>query len=266
MPGDRQLRRKRCRGNLRPASFHLTPDVVEAVLSLADRARPRVLHVPMLPVKLVDRPRRSEDPRLARANDIDESTPARVNAVDEARDREPAPAAEVTSEGAGGGRPDLANAGEAQAGPVFTRDRPSNSEQQIRLPMHPLPHLAGEPLPQSEPSERPSVEVQFHKGERPPIDIIRAAAVKLCAHAEIAPARPALGERSEKRPVALPPLPFEARRRQLEAAIRFLGSQGVLVTVRDRLAPIRTCAITGKRDPRLAEGVIEYACERGFTP
>lgn len=30
---------------------------------------PRMVYVPLLPIKLVDRPRRSEDPRLARAND-----------------------------------------------------------------------------------------------------------------------------------------------------------------------------------------------------
>lgn len=177
MAGDRQLRRKRCRGNLRPAPFCITPETVGKVLALAQQERPRAVQVPVLPVKLVDRPRRSEDPRLARANDIPESTPAHMQTVDEARDRNTAPAAAVTSEGAGGG-PErlLANAGEALAGSDCTRDRPSYSAQQIRLPMHPLPHLAGEPLPQPGPSERHPIEVRLHRGERPPEPVIRAAA------------------------------------------------------------------------------------------
>lgn len=39
-----------------------------AIVGEATR-RAGVAHVPVLPVRLVDRPRRSEDPRLARAND-----------------------------------------------------------------------------------------------------------------------------------------------------------------------------------------------------
>lgn len=54
--------------NVRPAPFHLTPATIEQLL---DGARPasRVIRVPLLPIKLVDRPRRSADPRLAKAND-----------------------------------------------------------------------------------------------------------------------------------------------------------------------------------------------------
>lgn len=44
--------------NLRPAPFHLTESTVRAVLG--DRPGARVVHVPVLPVKLVDRPRPSE--------------------------------------------------------------------------------------------------------------------------------------------------------------------------------------------------------------
>jgi len=64
---------KQCKpGNLRPAPFSITPSVVARVIALTDRPAPpapRVVQVPILPVKLVDRPRRSEDPRLAKAND-----------------------------------------------------------------------------------------------------------------------------------------------------------------------------------------------------
>jgi hypothetical protein len=57
--------------NVKPAPFALTPATVAALVS--DRAGPnadrRVAHVPVVSIRLVDRPRRSEDPRLARAND-----------------------------------------------------------------------------------------------------------------------------------------------------------------------------------------------------
>lgn len=61
--------RKRCRGNLRPAPFAITPSVVARVLTLAARPVARAVLVPLSPVKLVDRPRRSQDPRLAKVND-----------------------------------------------------------------------------------------------------------------------------------------------------------------------------------------------------
>lgn len=61
--------RQRCRGNLRPAPFSITPSVVARVLTLAARPVARAVLVPLSPVKLVDRPRRSQDPRLAKVND-----------------------------------------------------------------------------------------------------------------------------------------------------------------------------------------------------
>ena len=61
--------RKRCRGNLRPAPFAITPSVVARVLALAARPVARAVLVPLSPVRLVDRPRRSQDPRLAKVND-----------------------------------------------------------------------------------------------------------------------------------------------------------------------------------------------------
>lgn len=51
--------------NLRPAPFALAPATVAALIG----DTPGTGTVPVLPVRLVDRPRRSEDPRLARAND-----------------------------------------------------------------------------------------------------------------------------------------------------------------------------------------------------
>ncbi len=52
--------------NLRPAPFALTPRTVAALIG-DDTSGTGTVSV--LPVRLVDRPRRSEDPRLARAND-----------------------------------------------------------------------------------------------------------------------------------------------------------------------------------------------------
>ena len=83
---DRNLHRARARGNVRPAPFRITPSIVARVLDLAERPAPGIVHVPVLPVKLVDRPRRSQDPRLAKANDdIQEITPppARMGGGDE---------------------------------------------------------------------------------------------------------------------------------------------------------------------------------------
>ena len=61
--------------NVKPAPFALMPATVAALVG--DRAGPnadrRVVHVPVVSLKLVDRPRRSEDPRLARANDVGEA-------------------------------------------------------------------------------------------------------------------------------------------------------------------------------------------------
>lgn len=65
----REPPRKLCRGNLSPAPFSITPSVVARVLALAARPVARAMLVPLSPVRLVDRPRRSEDPRLAKAND-----------------------------------------------------------------------------------------------------------------------------------------------------------------------------------------------------
>ncbi|MDE1917636.1 MAG: hypothetical protein KGJ57_18345 [Sphingomonadales bacterium] len=62
--------------NLRPVSLEMAPDMPRQMasslrkLGLIDSIRhARVVHVPILPIKLVNMPRRSEDPRLARAND-----------------------------------------------------------------------------------------------------------------------------------------------------------------------------------------------------
>lgn len=61
--------------NLKTAPLSLTPDVAAKLLGDQPGYGKRIKRVPIEPVKLVDRPRRSENPALARAND-DEARPA----------------------------------------------------------------------------------------------------------------------------------------------------------------------------------------------
>jgi hypothetical protein len=53
--------------NLKPAPFMLNESTVSGLLGGSQTAG--IVSIPVLPLRLVDRPRRSEDPRLARAND-----------------------------------------------------------------------------------------------------------------------------------------------------------------------------------------------------
>lgn len=55
--------------NLRGAPLFLRPSVVRQLVGDLAAIRQAVVRVPLLPIKLVDRPRPSEDPRLAKAND-----------------------------------------------------------------------------------------------------------------------------------------------------------------------------------------------------
>lgn len=57
-------------GNLKPAPFGLTPLLIGRVLGAAPVATARVVHVPVLPIKLVDRPRPSRGAGVSTMNDI----------------------------------------------------------------------------------------------------------------------------------------------------------------------------------------------------
>lgn len=57
---------------------------------------------------------------------------------------------------------------------------------------------------------------------------------------------------------------FEQRRRRLDAAIAHLKRRCILVDVVNRDAHIRTYRVSGKRDAKLAEEVIEIAQALGF--
>jgi hypothetical protein len=58
---------------------------------------------------------------------------------------------------------------------------------------------------------------------------------------------------------------IEERARRLDAAIRFLKSQAILVSVVDRDAQVRQYFVAGKRDRKFAEEVIEIAIEKGWA-
>lgn len=59
--------------NLRGAPLFLRPSVVRGLVEASNLIRKGVVQVPIAPIALVDRPRASEDPRLAKANDDIES-------------------------------------------------------------------------------------------------------------------------------------------------------------------------------------------------
>lgn len=57
---------------------------------------------------------------------------------------------------------------------------------------------------------------------------------------------------------------IEQRAQRIEAAIRFLKSRCVLVTVANREHPIRTYRVSGRRELQLAEDVIAMAEDLGL--
>lgn len=67
-------------------------------------------------------------------------------------------------------------------------------------------------------------------------------------------------------PAVRPPLPitFEVRRQRLEAAIVHLKRHCVLVSVCDRGAEIRRYRVSGRRESKFAEEVIEIAQAYGL--
>ncbi len=58
---------------------------------------------------------------------------------------------------------------------------------------------------------------------------------------------------------------IEERRERLEAAIQFLKSKAILVSVVDRDAQVRQYFVTGKRSRLFAEEVIEIAIDKGWV-
>jgi hypothetical protein len=121
--------------NLRPAPFSITPEIVRGALGLAARSSRRLVAVPVEPIKLVDRPRRSEDPRLAKAND------------EQIIDFDPPADPETQAPQERGSAWDGPNGEDRGDGAIADDSPPQPEEIQLRLPVHPIPHCAGEPEP-----------------------------------------------------------------------------------------------------------------------
>lgn len=58
--------------------------------------------------------------------------------------------------------------------------------------------------------------------------------------------------------------PITARRERLAVAIAYLKRRCILVDAKDRFAQVRLYRVSGKREPMLAEQVIEHAVAKGM--
>jgi hypothetical protein len=95
------------------------------------------------------------------------------------------------------------------------------------------------------------------------LDRIREAAGKLALRNRPAP-RPLPGPRNQRRDLVATADPIAQRRDAIERATRFLKSKAILVDILDRSAMIRRYRVGGKREPMLAEEVIEHARQLGM--
>lgn len=220
---------QRCTGNLRPAPFYLTSGTVGRLLVM--RGGKRIAQVPVLPIRLADQllaaPAEPENPC-----------------------HDPAADAPLSPDWPDAPLPEDFGEPEQLAAPI--PPAPVQPERQT---------VAGRMFRWQQ--DRAARELEEPVDDR--IDLIRRAARSLATRnpEPAREARPLPGPRTPKI-AAIPPLPFAARRAALDGAIRFLGARGVLVSIVDRQAAIRTYRVAGRRDAQLAEGVIEIAAERGF--
>lgn len=134
-------------GNLKGAPLFLRPSVVRALVSDVNLIARAITPVPVAPVKLVDRPRASEDPRLATANDDIASF-----------ERDPVEQS---------GQESMLEGGEASVGlDVLEASPPTDCAND-------WPDVPG-----MEADEDPVI-VAIHADEKPPLPVIEAAAKKL---------------------------------------------------------------------------------------
>lgn len=289
---DRSLaRRRRCRGNLRPAPFGITPAIVRGVLELAHRA-PALTLVPVLPIKLVDRPRGStvRQDRTVENDEITQFTtehdspvnddqvemlPAETDSSDVPARVVPADAAPILL------LPDVDPAQQDWPDaplPVMTQAVAASvaalQEEHLRIAEGHAQNFAKEAVKASAARRSDG----FHRGavrraardldapldERVAatsrLDMIRRAVDQLARRGpDGAAARPVPGLRQPKASLAIPALPPQLRREALQAAIAFLKGRGILVSVSDRNAPVRKYRVSGRAEARFAEEIIEYA-------
>ena len=298
----RDITKRRRAGNLRPAPLFITPSVVARVLELTERPASRVIEVPILPVKLVDRPRRSEDPRLARANDDSAPPPGETirsgedgqrGAVSECQlvpEAAPQPVGVIATPGVATADTSCGSEAQAPEGPKGSGDgvsRPPLNACEATVPV-------AEPQPPRvrtrKFNETPKVETRrdadYHacrqrearELEQPVdsrIDAIRLAGERLAERSrsvdmgvDMTRARLPIGSptpHSDALKKAVGSAWFVQRREMIDAAIAFLNSRAFFVQVVDRTAQVRKYRVAGKRDSMLAEDVIEIALAKGLV-
>lgn len=140
--------------------------------------------------------------------------------------------------------------------------RPARGEAHVPLlPTRLVDQVAGT-------ATAPGREVEVAQAaKRKRLAVIRVAAEALSVReASARTARVRLGYPTQRAATALPKLSAETRLRQLQEAIAFLKHQGILVSIYDRDALVRRYRVTGKRENYLADDVVAYAIERGFSP
>lgn len=218
-------RRKRCRGNLRPAPFSITPGMVAQVLALAPvrpaapaPQRPEIIHVPVMRTKLIDQPRPSAPP------EPDPTRPTTWADGKATASNDSTPLQQATHEGGG--------------------------EEPARV--------APEQVKASAPVEQQRLDRPDRR------ELIRVAAARMNAKRAAEKARIPLGAPVPRMARPAAPAPFELRKRQLAGAISFLKARCVLVTPLDRDALVRRYRVSGFRDNQLAEDVVALAAAQGF--
>ena len=262
---------KHCGGNLKPAPFALTPQIVTRVLGVTEETtRPST----SLGTNGVSRP------SVAAKIDTSGTSSAPLSVTATApRSEEVLPAARESSRS---GPVEGSESCTATAAVRSLQTSPAAVEPRRAAETAPAePDQLGGPVarksaalpPAGEPARRSDVMYRQAKDRdarelEAPVDrlaAIRTAAVKLAAREAAKPApRVPLGQPAERKAAVLPPLWAEAQRAALQGAIANLKQRCVLVTVCDRDAAIRMYRVSGKRDAMLASDVVAYAAALGF--
>ena len=280
--------RNRCGGNLRRAPLFLRPSVVRGLIDDVAAAAKGTKAVPVAPIRLVNMPRRSEDPRLAKANDDFAQSPTEMpsppaaagethepgRVVPPVKPSAPAPESATVNQAEPEGWPDAPLPEHADP----DLDRPESAPVPLEVQSTDIarqPRRADGILRNDARRAERALEAPIDRiarmldrvievSEAPRLDLIRAAAERLAAKTSNAAARPSIGMRRVAKPAPLPVLLPELRRRRIEAAIKFLGARGVLVTVHNRFDQVRKYHVSGRRETQLAEDVIAPALSHGL--
>lgn len=216
---------ERVADNLKPAPFFITEGVAHGLVEPNAPAGIRTVAVPVAAEPLVDRPRRSEAPRLAKAND---DVPEVSNSASEP------------------------GSGRAPA----TVKKPRRG----KLPLTSEPARKSDVM-HRQAKDRDARELEQPVDR---LATIRDADQKLALPAQTGDFRAVIGAPTVKSALPIPPLPAFARRQRLQAAMMFLKRQCILVSPVDRSALVRRYRVSGKREAMYAEEVVAFAIERGF--